>query len=338
MASPSSSPSPAASSSSSSSSTTSSTPKLAPWQNAASGAFAGVVNRAIIAPIDVIKIRLQIETAALSLRQGRLCAAADAKYTSIAGTLRTVVREEGPAALWKGNVAAECLYLSYGAIQFLLYHELEARFHPQYRDVQTLAAGAVSGCVATAATYPFDLLRTQFAAQGRERVHRSLVGGVRAIVAREGVAGLYRGLAPSLVQIVPGMGLMFWVHGRAQLALRHVPRLHDHATVRDVVAGSLAGAVSKMAMMPLDVVRKRQQVQGPHRTRFVGRVPHYAGGMGAILRTILRREGLLGLYRGLLTSLLKTVPSSALTFVLVGQARRFFADPRRTATATVPSA
>lgn len=62
---------------------------------------------------------------------------------------------------------------------------------------------------ATLATYPFDLLRTRFAAQGQQRVYSGVYQAVRVIHQEEGIRGMYRGLAPSILQIMPYMGLVF---------------------------------------------------------------------------------------------------------------------------------
>lgn len=39
------------------------------------------------------------------------------------------------------------------------------------RSAKTFMAGMFAGSVATAATYPLDLLRTRFAMQGTKKVH-----------------------------------------------------------------------------------------------------------------------------------------------------------------------
>lgn len=71
---------------------------------------------------------------------------------------------------------AEYLYLSYSAVEFWAYKELEQaleiidKHHQLPRTVKTFGCGMVAGCAATAATYPFDLLRTRFAVQGPQKV------------------------------------------------------------------------------------------------------------------------------------------------------------------------
>jgi solute carrier family 25 thiamine pyrophosphate transporter 19 len=81
----------------------------------------------------------------------------------------------------------------------------------------------------------------------------------------------------------------------------------------DAVAGVLASVFAKTAVYPLDTTRKRLQVQGPMRSKFVHRnIPVYSGVISTIL-SIWKREGRRGLYRGLTVSLLKAAPTSAVT-------------------------
>lgn len=81
----------------------------------------------------------------------------------------------------------------------------------------------------------------------------------------------------------------------------------------DATAGMLASVMSKTAVFPLDLVRKRIQVQGPTRSRYAyENIPEYSTARGAI-QSILRREGFRGLYKGLPISLAKAAPASAVT-------------------------
>lgn len=92
----------------------------------------------------------------------------------MAQTMRTIFAEEGIRGLWKGNIPAELLYMTYGAAQFLAYREasvLISTLPYKINDTsKSFVAGAIAGGVATLATYPLDLLRTRFAAQGSEKV------------------------------------------------------------------------------------------------------------------------------------------------------------------------
>jgi solute carrier family 25 thiamine pyrophosphate transporter 19 len=70
----------------------------------------------------------------------------------------------------------------------------------------------LAGTVATTVTYPLDLLRTRFAAQGIERVYSGLIVGIRQIHRNEGFPGFFRGLWAANAQVVPYMGLFFTLY------------------------------------------------------------------------------------------------------------------------------
>ena len=237
-------------------------------------------------------------------------------YKGTLGTLRHILREEGLTALWKGNIPAEVLYVAYGGIQFSTYRtssrlisSLPQPYIPPDAAV-SFVSGALAGTVATAATYPLDLLRTRFAAQGTERVYAGLLSSIREIRRHEGNAGFYRGLGAAVGQIVPYMGLFFTSYEALKLPLATLSLPFGSG---DAIAGTVASIFSKTAVFPLDTVRKRLQVQGPSRARFVHRnIPVYAGVL-ATFKAILRKEGIRGLYRGLPVGLFKAAPASAVT-------------------------
>lgn len=88
------------------------------------------------------------------------------------------------------------------------------------------------------------------------------------------------------------------------------------STRASLAAGALAGLTSKLAVYPLDTVKKRLQMSGVVRASAYG--PSYAyGGTLDALRTIAREEGVArGLYRGVAPSLLKAALSTALWFAV----------------------
>ena len=145
--------------------------------------------------------------------------------------------------------------------------------------------------------------------------------------AREGARGFFRGLGAANVQIVPYMGLFFAAYEALKPALAASGLPLEWAGASDGAAGLIASVVSKTAVYPLDTVRKRLQVQGPSRSRYVHRnIPEYTTGVLGTAKAILMREGVRGMYRGLTVALLKAAPASAVTmwtFERVMAAMRF---------------
>lgn len=208
------------------------------------------------------------------------------------------------------------MYITYGAVQFTTYRsttQVLSQLGP-YRPPQTVESflsGAFAGGIATASTYPLDLLRTRFAAQGRERIYLSLWSSVRDIAHKEGKAGFFRGCSAAVGQIVPYMGLFFATYETLRPTLADVQHLPFGSG--DAAAGVVASVLAKTGVFPLDLVRKRLQVQGPTRQMYVHRnIPEYCGVFSTI-SLILQTQGVRGLYRGLFVSLVKAAPASAVT-------------------------
>ena len=214
---------------------------------------------------------------------------------------------------WRGNLPAELLYITYGSLQFSAYRLTSAVLDrlPLPSPISSFISGALAGATATTLTYPLDLLRTRFAAQGPIKVYSSLVGSVRDIARLEGISGFFQGLGAGVGQIVPYMGLFFSAYEilRPLLANLELPGGSGDAT-----AGVMASVLAKTGAFPLDLIRKRLQIQGPTRERFAGgMVPAYGKGVWRTGTEVVAKEGWKGLYRGLGVGLIKAAPASAIT-------------------------
>jgi len=67
---------------------------------------------------------------------------------------------------------------------------------------------------------PLDVLKTRLQVQrisGTKRV--GIVGGLSGIAQAEGIKGLYRGLAPTLMALLPNWAVYFSVYGRLKVVL-----------------------------------------------------------------------------------------------------------------------
>lgn len=286
---------------------------------AIAGACAGLISRFVIAPLDVLKIRLQL--------QSRLPEGPGAEVMGrrgIQSLVRQILADEGIRGFWKGNIPAELLYLMYGSIQFTSYRRSVQLLKTTCGDLpwngNHFVAGGVAGAVATACTYPLDLLRTRFAATGKVKVYDSILHSMKLIAQTEGVKGYYRGLGPALYQIIPHMGLFFGTYETLKNATR---RSNASSGWVEATSGVVAGVVSKSGVYPLDTIRKRLQLQGHTRTRYAEpRIPVYTSAIDCAHK-VIAADGLRGLYRGLSVSLFKAAPASAVTMYTFEETMRF---------------
>jgi solute carrier family 25 thiamine pyrophosphate transporter 19 len=118
---------------------------------------------------------------------------------------------------WRGNVPALLMVVPYTSIQFAVLHKVKsfaagsskAENHAQLSPYLSYISGALAGCAATVGSYPFDLLRTVLASQGEPKVYPNMRSAFLSIVQTRGIKGLYAGLSPTLIEIIPYAGLQF---------------------------------------------------------------------------------------------------------------------------------
>lgn len=182
--------------------------------------------------------------------------------------------------------------------------------------------------------------------------------------------GFYRGMTPALIQVIPYMGVMFgsydslkqlasWIKTKAadasfqpepSTASSHNSETSYGSTsdppykkktvgqillgLEDMACGALSGVISKTAVYPLDMVRKRLQIQGSEQQRSIaGNVGTGSGAPTTVWRCmvhIVRQEGYLALYKGLLPGILKAAPASAVTFLVFSQTGALIERTRHT--------
>uniref|UniRef100_A0A8C7KMQ6 Mitochondrial thiamine pyrophosphate carrier n=1 Tax=Oncorhynchus kisutch TaxID=8019 RepID=A0A8C7KMQ6_ONCKI len=271
----------------------------APEDAALSGSAAGMVTRALISPLDVIKIRFQLQIERVSSRHP------EGKYWGLFQASRCILAEEGLPAFWKGHVPAQLLSVCFGAVQFASFEFLTEMAHKSTAyDSQTagvhFVCGGLAACSATVACQPLDTLRTRFAAQGEPKVYGSLRHAVSTMYRTEGALGFYRGLQFFFYKVLKN--------------LMGPPPKDSNVGGQCLVCGSCAGVISKTMTYPFDLIKKRLQVGGFEEARVhLDRVRKYGGFVDCVSQ-IAREEGLRGFLKGLSPSLVKAAVSTGFTF------------------------
>lgn len=314
--------------------------KVTLFQSAIAGGASGAITRAIAQPLDVIKIRFQLQLE--PIKHG-----SNSKYNSVPQAVCSIVKEEGMLALWSGHIPAQFLSISYGVIQFGVYEKLtqlcqrsDPHFFINNKHWINFTNGGVGATVATIASFPFDTIRTRLIAeQKNKKAYKGFLDAFTTMIKGEGVTALYKGLVPTLSQIAPHAGIQFATYKLfSDNILNNIHYFQRQDTISSVVestlianliAGSLAGFVAKTAIYPFDLVKKRMQIQGfqQHRTGF-GRQMYCTGLLDCVKLTIVE-EGFLALFKGYLPSIYKAVMVSALHFAVYDEVKHFMLRVQR---------
>ncbi|XP_063920061.1 mitochondrial thiamine pyrophosphate carrier-like isoform X1 [Zophobas morio] len=277
------------------------------------GAGSGVITRMITQPLDVLKIRFQLQVEPI-LRSS------SSKYHSVFHATKLIIQEEGVKALWKGHIPAQFLSVSYGTVQFWSFEVLTEKaatfdLSPSFYPVINFTCGAVAGCTATAASFPFDVVRTRLVAQSEhQKVYSSVTQAFTTIVRNEGFFALYRGMLPTFFQIAPHGGVQFMCYRLFNNFYKYLTDTTDTTFVSSFLSGSFAGFCGKTAVYPLDLAKKRMQIQGFEHGRSSFGAFFKCSGLYDCLVKIYEVEGFSGLFKGLSPSILKAVFTTALYF------------------------
>jgi len=130
------------------------------------GCFAGGVQTAIITPIDLLKIRLQLQTA----RPGT------AAYTGPLAMLKRVVsREGGIKSLYRGTTITAIRDVPSHGVYFASFEWVRELLEPGCRQPgrksqsqgAVWAAGGLAGAISWLSVYPFDVIKSRIQATAR---------------------------------------------------------------------------------------------------------------------------------------------------------------------------
>ncbi|KAL6051686.1 hypothetical protein QOT17_019044 [Balamuthia mandrillaris] len=275
------------------------------------GGIAGAISRSSVAPLERLKIIFQTQPH-------------PPKYTGVLQAMKLIYAEEGLLGFFKGNGTNVIRIVPASAIQFFSYEQYKRLIfgNQDLGPLQRLLAGGMTGITALVATYPLELVRARLSIQaGRTRnelAYKGMWHGLNVIAKKEGFLALYKGMWPSLVGVVPYVGIDFAAY---ETFKDYVPRQPDGTVKRihTLACGGLAGTIAQTVAYPLDLIRRRMQVQGFNQNYGV----EYNGMTDAFLK-IYRTEGLLGFYRGLWPNYLKVVPALSISFLAFEEMKQVF--------------
>ncbi|CAL1286559.1 unnamed protein product [Larinioides sclopetarius] len=272
------------------------------WRHLVAGAIAGGVSRTCTAPLDRIKVFLQV-------RGG--------EYSSIGSCLRHMLKEGGVVSLWRGNGVNVLKIAPETAIKFAAYEQLKSLIRGDLeRELQIyerFLAGSIAGVIAQSSIYPLEVLKTRLALR-KTGQYKGAWDAVRKIYRTEGLRSFYKGYLPNLLGIIPysGIDLAIYETLKKSYTARH-PEVKEPGPVVLLGCGTASSSCGQIASYPLALIRTRLQAQADHTQE--------AGTMIGLFKTIVKREGVAGLYRGITPNFMKVAPAVSISYVVYEYSR-----------------
>lgn len=285
------------------------------------GAVSGALTKTMVAPLETVRTRLIVGRGHLTMR----------------GVAGDILERHGWRGLWAGNGINVLRVAPSNAIELATYEGVKGmlsaarkRYHKRRRERAAAGgpdrplglyeaaihhvspagyAGAAAGLLSSLVCYPLEVMKDRVTMD--PTAHRHLGLAFSHTVRREGWGALYRGLTPTLIGMVPYSAAYYYFYDFAKRKWSRVSRRKHRHPAETLMLGGLSGVAASCLTFPLEVARKRLMVGGLAGS---GR-PAYKNLLDS-LATIVRDDGVRGLYQGIGSSSLKCLNSSAISWTL----------------------
>ena len=323
------------------------------------GGIASVVAGCSTHPLDLIKVRMQLQgethvpnpnpnpnpavhnlRPALAFHHGAGATAPSsfhvtppppppARVGPIAVGVR-IIQQEGIAALFSGVSATVLRQTLYSTTRMGLYDVLKQKWSdPKTRGSMPLsrkiAAGLIAGGIGAAVGNPADVAMVRMQADGRlppaqRRNYKSVVDAITRMAKQEGVTSLWRGSSLTVNRAMLVTASQLASYDQIKETILEKGVMRDGLGTH-VTASFAAGFVAAVASNPVDVIKTRVMNMKVE----PGEVAPYSGALDCAVKTV-KAEGPMALYKGFIPTISRQGPFTVVLFVTLEQVRKVLRD------------
>ncbi|KAG7020242.1 Mitochondrial uncoupling protein 4, partial [Cucurbita argyrosperma subsp. argyrosperma] len=299
----------------------------------AEGGIASIVAGCSTHPLDLIKVRMQLDgekpplpslRPAVAFNASRFAAVVTPESFHIpppqpprAGPISVgvrIVQSEGVAALFSGVSATVLRQTLYSTTRMGLYDVLKTKWSdPNSGNMplsRKITAGLIAGGIGAAADGRLPV--------AQRRNYAGVVDAITKMSKQEGITSLWRGssLTVNRAMIVTAAQLASYDQIKETILEKGVMKdgLGTHVT-----ASFTAGFVAAVASNPVDVIKTRVMNMKVE----AGAAPPYSGALDCAMKTV-KAEGPMALYKGFIPTISRQGPFTVVLFVTLEQVRKIF--------------
>uniref|UniRef100_A0A6P7GVJ1 Mitochondrial ornithine transporter 1-like n=1 Tax=Diabrotica virgifera virgifera TaxID=50390 RepID=A0A6P7GVJ1_DIAVI len=280
------------------------------------GSLGGVALVYVGQPLDTVKVKMQTFPTL---------------YKNMFNCFATTLKTDGVRrGLYAGTVPAlatnvaenAVLFFAYGFCQKFMQHITGAQSIDELSTVTNATAGFLAAFFSSVAICPTELVKCRLQAMHEVNKQQAQLGkAVKSVgplqltaevIRTEGVKGMFRGLVPTIVREMPGYFFFFGAYeGTRELLRKPDQKKEDIGLVKTMIAGGMGGGIFWTALFPADVAKSRIQVNNLNEN------------MMKLIFKIARHEGIGALYNGLLPTVIRAVPATAVMFLTIEYSKKW---------------
>lgn len=259
------------------------------------GSVSGTCSTILFQPLDLVKTRLQ--TQSLKPTNG-------VRRSGMMYTFYSVARTDHLKGLWRGLVPSISRTVPGVGMYFCSLHWLKKTLlSEEPKPHQSILLGVTARTFAGITMLPVTVIKTRY--ESGQFQYRSMLHALTSIYKSEGGRGLYSGLVATVLRDAPFSGLYLMFYTEAKKFARSGFEVDRLNTVQTFGCGIIGGCLASLATQPADVVKTRVQLYPTM----------YSGNISTIV-SILKSEGLKGMFRGAVPRILRRTLMAAMAWTV----------------------
>jgi hypothetical protein len=293
------------------------------WHLFAWGGLATVCGEIVTLPIDVIKVRMQVQTMAydhLTFKKNAI--------GSMSKTGLQIFWSEGVQAFYAGLSPAIVRQLFYGGLRTGFYEPIKQALNGFKKEtveekisfINKVIAGALAGAVSAGICTPTDVIKIRMQAPNVfNNRYNGMTDATLKIIKKEGFTGLYKGGMSTSTRAAVIAATELSVYDECKHKVQKTKLIRDGFPTH-LFASLMCGLVATAFAAPIDFLKTRLQSQPL--SIHDGKGLYYKSACDCLVKTV-KSEGVLSLWTGLWPHYLRRGPHLVVTFSVLEQLRYY---------------
>jgi len=167
-------------------------------------------------------------------------------------------------------------------------------------------SGGFGGVCLVFVGHPLDLIKVRLQTSNE---YSGIADCMKKTIAKDGVKGLYRGMTAPIVGVTPIFAVCFWGYDQGQKLVRFATGKSpaEKLSLLEIgIAGGYSAIPTTLIMTPAERIKCILQIQEGKETKYKGPAD--------VVKSIWREEGIRGIYKGTVGTLVRDVPGSIAYF------------------------
>jgi hypothetical protein len=270
------------------------------FKNIFAAGISAITTVTLIHPIDFIKTRIQVSSKETQNYNS---------FRIISDTIKTILKEEGVLAFWKGINAAWLKEASYTSLRLGLYTPIKQAMGLKNDSpfIMKFTAGSLAGGIGSLISNPFEIIKTRMITfEGKDNVN--FLSTVKNIYKSESASGFYKGLQANIIRACALNGTKTACYDEIKELIIKTNYIPSGILIH-FCAAFTSGFFMATAVAPFDIIR----------TNIMNQTTRKYNGVIDCFVKIIKEKGIFGLYAGFIPIWARFAPSTCLQLVFFEQ-------------------